>query len=75
MDTKKQRRIEERAYALWVAEGQPQGRHEEHWHRATREVEAEEGETIAVTRRRQAPRRASLNSRKASPQPRKKAQS
>jgi hypothetical protein len=75
MDTEKQRQIEQRAYALWEAEGQPQGRHEEHWYRAAREVEAQEGETATVSRRRQAPSRGSLNSRSPSPQRRKKAQS
>ena len=42
MDTERQRRVERRAYALWLAEGQPHGKHEEHWLRALREIEAEE---------------------------------
>jgi hypothetical protein len=42
MDAGKNERVERRAYALWKAEGQPEGRHEEHWHRAMREIEAEE---------------------------------
>ena len=42
MSTEKQRQIEQRAYALWQAEGRPDGKHEEHWHRAAHEVEAEE---------------------------------
>ena len=50
MDQEKYRRIERRAYALWQAEGQPQGRHEEHWHRAIRELEAEENGSAAGKR-------------------------
>jgi hypothetical protein len=42
MDSEKQKRIEQRAYLFWVAEGQPHGRHEEHWHRAACQIEAEE---------------------------------
>jgi Protein of unknown function (DUF2934) len=50
MNLEKQRRIEERAYALWEAEGQLHGRHEEHWHRAAREIEAEETASPSVKR-------------------------
>jgi hypothetical protein len=50
MNSEKQRRVEERAYALWEAEGQLHGKHEEHWHRAAREVEAEETASPAVKR-------------------------
>jgi hypothetical protein len=28
-----------RAYALWIEEGQPEGRESEHWERARREME------------------------------------
>ena len=42
MDLEKQRRIEQRAYLFWEAEGQQHGRHEEHWYRAVRQIEAEE---------------------------------
>jgi Protein of unknown function (DUF2934) len=56
MSSEKQMRIERRAYALWQAEGQPHGKHEEHWQRAAHEVEAEEGPTIAALKR--SPRRA-----------------
>ena len=41
MNSAKRSKIEQRAYALWVAEGQPNGRHEEHWHRAAREIGTE----------------------------------
>jgi hypothetical protein len=55
MNSEKQRRVEERAYALWEADGQLHGKHDEHWHRAAREVEAEETANAAVKR---SPRRA-----------------
>lgn len=32
-------RIRERAHALWVEAGQPEGRAEEFWHRAREEIE------------------------------------
>ena len=50
MNSEKERRIGERAYALWEAEGQPHGRHEEHWRRAAREIEAEESARAVMTR-------------------------
>ena len=33
-----EQRIRERAYALWEAEGRPEGRSEEYWHRASEEL-------------------------------------
>ncbi|MBV8935990.1 MAG: DUF2934 domain-containing protein [Alphaproteobacteria bacterium] len=42
MDTNRHKRIEQRAYAVWEAEGYPHGRHDEHWHFAARQIEAEE---------------------------------
>jgi hypothetical protein len=50
MNSEKQRLAEERAYALWEAEGRLHGKHEEHWHRAAREIEAEETASPAVKR-------------------------
>jgi Protein of unknown function (DUF2934) len=47
MDLEKRKRIEQRAYLFWEAEGQPDGRHEEHWHRAARQIEVEEDVHIA----------------------------
>jgi hypothetical protein len=34
-------RIRARAYEIWSDEGQPEGRQDEHWHRARQEIEAE----------------------------------
>lgn len=56
MESEKQRLIKERAYRLWQAEGQPHGRHEEHWRRAAQEIEAEDAAEVALERK---PRRAS----------------
>jgi hypothetical protein len=50
MEGEKHEQIARRAYALWQAEGQPDGRHEEHWHCAAREITAEDRTTSAVKR-------------------------
>ena len=42
MTTDRNARIEERAYHIWLEEGQPHGRHDEHWRRAERELIEEE---------------------------------
>ncbi len=42
MDSDKTDRINRRAYEKWEAEGRPHGRHEEHWHAAKREIDAED---------------------------------
>ena len=34
MNKDKEQRIREEAYHIWVAEGRPDGRHEEHWRKA-----------------------------------------
>jgi hypothetical protein len=43
MDREKERRIRERAYEIWLREGQPQGRDVDHWEKAAAEIEAESG--------------------------------
>ena len=40
--------IAKRAYALWQAEGQPDGGHEEHWDCAAREIAAADSTNSAV---------------------------
>jgi hypothetical protein len=63
VNTEKQKRIEERAYLFWEAEGQLHGRHEEHWHRAARQIETEEEAHIAEKPRKgKAPERAAAKS-------------
>jgi hypothetical protein len=51
VSVEKHMRIEQRAYALWQAEGRPDGRHEEHWRRAALEIEAEETARMAMSRK------------------------
>jgi hypothetical protein len=34
-------RIRHRAYEIWEREGRHEGKHDEHWHRAAREIEGE----------------------------------
>lgn len=38
MHTHKEAEIRDRAYALWQEEGSPEGREQEFWHRAEREL-------------------------------------
>ncbi|NYZ17321.1 DUF2934 domain-containing protein [Azospirillum sp. RWY-5-1] len=40
-------RIRDRAYELWESEGRPDGRHEEHWHQARRELDGEGASSAA----------------------------
>jgi hypothetical protein len=42
MQADREARIRERAYQIWVAEGRTHGSQEAHWHRAEREIMAEE---------------------------------
>lgn len=37
-------RIRQRAYEIWEREGRPEGRHEDHWHRAHRELTGEDAD-------------------------------
>lgn len=37
-----ERRIRDRAYRIWVDEGQPEGKYLDHWLRAKREIEEED---------------------------------
>jgi Protein of unknown function (DUF2934) len=67
MDAEKVKRIEQRAYLFWEAEGQPHGRHEEHWHRAARQIETEEEVHIA-----EKPRKAKASERATASSGRKK---
>ncbi len=39
-------RIRERAYSLWVEEGRPEGRHDEHWFSAMRELMTKAGKAL-----------------------------
>lgn len=41
MESEKEKRIRDRAYEIWEREGQPAGRHDEHWRQAEAELAAE----------------------------------
>ncbi|MCF3935304.1 DUF2934 domain-containing protein [Acuticoccus sp. M5D2P5] len=42
-----EQRIRERAYAIWKRDGQPDGRHSEHWNQAERELQDALGGDLA----------------------------
>lgn len=42
MTPEREEKIRQRAYQIWEAEGRPDGKQDEHWQRAAREIEAEE---------------------------------
>ena len=46
----KQERIRERAYHIWLAEGQPEGRDKEHWELAKKLIEDEEQQHTPIPR-------------------------
>ena len=39
MSDDRERRIRERAFDIWIEQGQPQGKDREHWERAEKEVD------------------------------------
>ena len=41
-DADRETKIRERAYYLWIRQGLPEGRQQEHWHEAEKEVDAEQ---------------------------------
>jgi hypothetical protein len=57
MQSDREERIRQRAYEIWQSEGHGHGRHEDHWHRAEREIAAEEAATSGKTRRPATPSR------------------
>jgi hypothetical protein len=48
MSEDRHHRIREEAYKLWEKEGQPHGRHDEHWAEAERQVNEGEGSRTAA---------------------------
>lgn len=48
MSDDRQRRIEQRAHEIWQREGCPDGRADEHWRRATAEIEADESAAVSL---------------------------
>jgi hypothetical protein len=57
MRSDREERIRQRAYAIWQSEGHRHGRHEDHWHRAEREIAAEEAGPSKTPRRGKAPKK------------------
>jgi len=54
MRSDREERIRRRAYEIWQSEGHAHGRHEDHWHRAEREIAADEaGSRVKNSPRRQ----------------------
>jgi len=43
MNRDKEEKIRQRAYEIWEREGRPHGHEAEHWEKATREIETNEG--------------------------------
>lgn len=41
MSNDRDRKVRDRAYALWESEGRPAGRHDDHWYRASNEVDTD----------------------------------
>lgn len=39
----REQRIRDRAYAIWVEEGRPDGRDQQHWHDAESAIDEEDG--------------------------------
>ena len=58
MRSNREERIKQRAYELWQTEGHGHGRHEDHWHRAEREITAEEAGPDGAPPRTSRPRKA-----------------
>ena len=50
MEQDRETRIRQRAYQLWQDEGSPDGRQEEHWARAAREIDSGEIDNPGVVR-------------------------
>lgn len=44
MENDRENRIRKRAYELWEAAGKPEGRHDEHWEQAAREIDQGDSE-------------------------------
>ena len=40
MTEDREHRIRQRAYEMWEGEDRPSGRHDDHWHRAQREIDS-----------------------------------
>lgn len=50
MDSDVEELVRRRAYAIWESEGRPEGRREEHWHRARGEMHGLEDAPASAAR-------------------------
>ena len=48
MTSERDEKVRQRAYEIWLREGSPEGRHEEHWEQARREIDNEADAAAAV---------------------------
>lgn len=66
-------KLRDAAYQLWLAEGQPEGRDQEHWHKAVESMASPEAnaEPKAKAPRKAAPKAAAKPAAKAAAKPRK----
>lgn len=53
----KEDRIRQRAYEIWEREGRPHGRHEDHWHEASRGAPGDVGAAQPKPRKAASPRK------------------
>lgn len=67
MPTERDRIVRERAYAIWVENGRQEGRSDEHWLEAEREIQAAAEGSPAAGRRPQKARGAPAAPAKAAP--------
>ena len=63
--TLNEERIREIAYGFWLEDGQPQGRDEEHWHRAVEALSAPVAKAKPTRKSAAKPRAASAEPKKA----------
>ena len=56
MQSDRHTRNKDRAYHIWLSEGRPHGKHDDHWHRAEREIAAEEGPAAGAAKPARKPR-------------------
>ncbi|WP_442582764.1 DUF2934 domain-containing protein [Mesorhizobium sp. ASY16-5R] len=78
MSSERHERIRQRAHAIWEREGRPHGLHEQHWYRATSEIDAEDlagspqpaTASAAAEKKPRAPRAKAVAAEKVPPKPR-----
>jgi hypothetical protein len=69
MQSDRQARIKERAHQLWLDEGKVEGKHDEHWQRAEREIAAQEQTARGKGAKRSPAENGAVPEEKAAPAP------